>query len=607
MKIIKLVWWLGLASGVLLQPAHAQDGSEIYTTRCAACHEMPVAEAERPPPTRGVLADIPPNTIYNALSQGVMRMQATGLSNAEMRSVSEFLTGAPVVELALEITTNLCPANPPMRNPALSPAWNGWGPDHRNNRFARDGGVNAANLSRLRLKWVYGLPGEDQPRAQPAVADGRLFVGNKAGALYSLDAKTGCTYWTYLPRNGIRSAISVGPVVLADGSDGFAVYFVDLRANVYAVNAQTGEELWTARVETHPGVRGTGSVTFFDGYLYVPAAGVVEETSSSGADYGCCTFRGSISKVNANTGEVVWKTYVMDEPQPRGFSSDGIQLYGPSGAGIWSAPTIDPDRGLLYTATGNAYGDPAPETSDAVLAMDLNSGAIVWVNQVTPGDAFIGGCDNVISANCPEVLGPDFDFSASPILTATASGRELLVLPQKSGMVYALDPNDGGRLVWEYRVNEGSRSGGFWGMSVADGMAYVGASGYSNPDSGGIHGIDLETGTGVWVAGPQDLLCQPGFGCRATQSAAVTAVPGAVFSGAADGGMRAYSAVDGDVLWTFDTNPAFATINGVEAAGGSFDGSGPVVVDGMVYFMSGNCCIVGRPGNALFAFEIAPE
>ena len=172
MKIIKLVWWLGLASGVLLQPAHAQDGSEIYTTRCAACHEMPVAEAERPPPTRGVLADIPPNTIYNALSQGVMRMQATGLSNAEMRSVSEFLTGAPVVELALEITTNLCPANPPMRNPALSPAWNGWGPDHRNNRFARDGGVNAANLSRLRLKWVYGLPGEDQPRAQPAIRAG---------------------------------------------------------------------------------------------------------------------------------------------------------------------------------------------------------------------------------------------------------------------------------------------------------------------------------------------------------------------------------------------------------------------------------------------------
>ncbi len=607
MKNSKLVLCLGLAAGFLLQPVQAQDGSEIYATRCAACHENPVTGAGRPPPARATLASVAPNTIYDALSQGVMRMQATGLSNAQMRSVAEFLTGKPVEQLALEMTTNLCPANPPIRNPALSPAWNGWGPDHRNNRFAPDAGVNAGNVGRLRLKWVFGLPGEDQPRAQPAVADGRLFVGNKAGALYSLDAKTGCTYWTYLPRNGIRSALSIGPVVLADGSDGYAVYFVDLRANVYAVNAQTGEELWTTRVEEHPGVRGTGSVTFFDGHLYVPAAGVVEETSSSGAEYGCCTFRGSITKVNANTGAVVWKTYTMAEPQPRGLSEEGVQLYGPSGAGIWSAPTIDPDRGLLYTATGNAYGDPAPETSDAVLALDLRSGAIVWVNQVTPGDAFIGGCDNVDKANCPEVLGPDFDFSASPILTATASGKELLVIPQKSGMVYALDPNDQGRRVWEYRVNNGSRSGGFWGMSVADGLAYAGAGGYSDPESGGIHGIDLETGRGVWVAGPQDLLCQPGFGCRATQSAAVTAIPGAVFSGAADGGMRAYSAADGKVLWTFDSNPAFETINGVEAAGGSFDASGPVVVDGMVYMLSGNCCIVGRPGNALFAFEIAPE
>jgi polyvinyl alcohol dehydrogenase (cytochrome) len=207
----------------------------------------------------------------------------------------------------------------------------------------------------------------------------------------------------------------------------------------------------------------------------------------------------------------------------------------------------------------------------------------------------------------PAELGPDFDFSASPILTATASGKQLLIIPQKSGMAYALDPNDQGRMVWEYRVNAGSRSGGFWGMSVADGLAYVAAGGYSNPDSGGIHALDLETGKGVWVAGPQDLLCQPGFGCRATQSAAVTAVPGAVFSGAADGGMRAYSAKDGKVLWVFDANPQFTTINGVDAAGGSFDGSGPVVVDGMVYLLSGNCCIVGRPGNALFAFEVVAE
>ncbi|MEY4641491.1 MAG: hypothetical protein RLZZ227_1485 [Pseudomonadota bacterium] len=607
MRINKMLWRLALVASLATQAAQAQEGAEIYATRCAACHEMPLTDAAHPPPARTELATVAPNTLYNALSQGIMRMQASGLSEAQMRSVAEYLTGAPVAQVPLEITTNLCASNPPMRDPALSPQWNGWGMDLRNSRAALDAGINAGNVSRLRLKWVYGLPGEDQPRAQPAVADGRLFVGNKAGALYSLDAMSGCTYWTYLPRNGIRSALSVGPVTLADGSNGYAVYFIDLRANVYAVNAQTGEELWSTRVETHPGVRGTGSVTLFDGHLYVPAAGVVEETSSSGSDYGCCTFRGSITKVDANTGEVVWKTYTMDEPQPRGFSAEGVQLYGPSGAGIWSAPTIDAARGLLYTATGNAYGDPAPETSDAVLALDLASGAIVWVNQLTPGDAFIGGCDNVDSPNCPEELGPDFDFSASPLLTATADGNELLVIPQKSGMAYALDPDKAGALVWEYRINEGSRSGGFWGMSVADGTAYAAAAGYSNPQSGGIHAIDVASGQRVWYTGPQDLLCQTGPGCRATQSAAVTAIPGAVFSGAADGGLRVYSAADGDVLWTFDSNPQFDTINGVEAAGGSFDGPGPVIVDGMVYVLSGNCCIVGRPGNALFAFELAPE
>lgn len=600
----------GCLAGLLLtvgQGVLAQDGSELYAARCAACHEQVAVDAERPPPRRDELAAMSPNSIYRAIMEGAMRLQGAGLSNEQMRSVAEYLTGEPVSEPGLVITGNICPDNPPMRNPALSPQWNGWGSDHRNARAALDAGITAENIGRLRLSWVYGLPGEDQPRAQPAVADGRLFVGNKAGALYAINAKTGCTYWTFQPSSGIRSAISVGPVNLPDGSDGYGVFFIDLRGRAWAVNAQNGEALWSTVIETHPGVRGTGSVTLYDGYLYVPASGVLEETGSSGADYGCCTFRGSVSKVDANTGEVLWKTYMMDEPQPRGLSAAGVQLYGPAGVGIWSAPTIDPDRGLLYVGTGNAYGEPAPDTSDAIVALSITDGEIIWANQLTPGDAFIGGCSTPGNPNCPETVGPDYDFSASPILTATASGRELLVVPQKSGMAYALDPNNQGELVWEYRVSEGSASGGFWGMSVADGIAYVAVSGYSNEGSGGIHGIDLETGQRAWFTGPQDLLCEAGFGCRATQSAAVTAIPGAVFSGAADGGMRVYSARDGKVLWTFDSNPEFESINGVAAKGGSFDGSGPVIVDGMVYFMSGNCCIVGRPGNALFAFELVPE
>jgi len=607
--------YLHLVSGLLVSlvvfpsPVLAQENSDLYTERCAACHEAPANEVVRAP-ARAELADQTPEAIYRALTQGVMRIQASGLSNSQVQVIAEYITGRPMSDLNLEMTSNQCSDNPPMGNPLLSPSWNGWGKDHRNARAALDAGVTAENINRLQLKWVFGLPGEDQPRAQPAVVSGRLYVGNKAGAIYSLDASSGCSYWTYLPRTGVRSALSVGPVNLPGGGDGYAVYFQDLRGSVYAINAQNGEELWVTRVEDHPGVRGTGSVSLFEGYLYVPSAGVVEETNSTGPQYPCCTFRGSITKVNANTGEIVWKTYTMDEAQPRGLSTEGVQLYGPAGAGIWNAPTIDPDRGLLYTATGNAYGEPAPITSDAVIAMDLESGEIVWVNQTTANDAFIGGCNRFEpgeNPNCPEEVGPDVDFNASPILTSTSTGRELLVIPQKSGWAHAMDPNNEGAIVWQYYIAPGSASGGWWGMSVADGMAYVGVGGYGNPESGGIHGIDLDSGQGVWVSPPQDLLCAAGRGCRATQSAAVTAIPGAVFSGSADGGMRVYSAEDGDVLWTFDTNPQFETINGVPAQGGSFDATGPVVVDGMVYFLSGNCCIVGRPGNALFAFEIAPE
>ncbi|MDC0598897.1 PQQ-binding-like beta-propeller repeat protein [Gammaproteobacteria bacterium] len=583
----------------------AQDSSALFDARCAVCHLNP--EEGTHTPNREDMALFTPNSVYAALTDGVMQIQASGLSDDEMRSLAQFITGSSVNDIPLRVTANMCASNPQMGNSALSESWNGWGPDIKNSRFqpASKGGVTAADLPNLRLKWAYGLPGESQPRGQPTVVDGRLFVGNRAGALYSLDAETGCTYWTFLPRSGIRSALSVGAVELPDGSQGYAVYFIDIQANAYAVNAQTGEQLWVTEIDDHAAVRGTGSVTLYDGRLYVPITGVSEENAASNPDYPCCTFRGSISSLDANTGEVLWKTYTVPEPQPRGLSSTGVQLYGPAGVGVWSAPTIDADRGLLYAATGNAYAEPAPETTDAIIALSLETGELQWVNQLTPGDAWIGGCNSAEqNPNCPEEIGPDYDFSASPILTSTPSGRELLVVPQKSGMAYALDPNNQGALVWEYRAGNGSPVGGVWGMSVGDGLAYVAVGGYFQESSGGVHGIDIETGERVWFTPPQDLLCAAGPGCSTTQSAAVTAIPGAVFSGSADGGMRAYSSETGEVLWVFDANRDFETVNEVLANGASFDGSGPIVVGGMVYFLSGNAGFVGRPGNVLLAFSI---
>lgn len=598
-RALPLLVMLGLAA-----PLQAQDGEALFTANCAACHLDPDPEVNAHTPAREDMARFTPNSVYSALTDGLMRLQGAALSDADKRAVVQYLTGAEVTDLQLAMTTNQCSSNPPLQAVGGADDWNGWGPDARNTRFAGAGGLSAADLPQLRLRWAFGLPGESQPRAQPAIVGGRVYVGNRAGALYALDADTGCSYWSFLPRSGIRSALTVGPFTQADGTPGQAVYFVDMLANAYAVDAHSGNLLWVRNVDSHPAVRGTGAVTLHEGRLYVPVTGVNEENTAANPDYGCCTFRGSLTSLDANTGETVWKHYTVPEPQLRGQSTNGVPLYGPAGVGIWSAPTIDAARGLVYVATGNAYAEPAPPTANAVLAIAIDSGELVWSSQLTPDDAWIGGCPpDSGNPNCPENIGPDFDFSAPPVLVQTTAGKDVLVIPQKSGLVYALDPAQQGKVLWQYRAGPGSAIGGVWGAAVADGRAYVAVGGFQFEERGGMHAIDVATGERLWFTPPEALLCAPGPGCSASQSAAVTAVPGAVFSGSADGGMRAYDAGSGEVLWRFDANQEFSTVNGVAANGASFDGAGPAVADGKLFMLSGSGGFVGRPGNVLLVFD----
>jgi polyvinyl alcohol dehydrogenase (cytochrome) len=284
---------------------------------------------------------------------------------------------------------------------------------------------------------------------------------------------------------------------------------------------------------------------------------------------------------------------------------------------------VDGERGLIYAASGNAYADPVTDTSDAVIAFSLATGAIEWTRQITPGDVWILGCGEPPAGvpsgppvttpsggrnpNCPEELGPDFDFSASPALITTADGRDLLVITQKSGVGYALDPDRDGAIVWEYRWGRGSPVGGVWGATTDGEQAYFAVADQFTPAPGGLHGVDLLRGRLAWYAPPETPpLCGTVRGCGPAQSAALTLMPGVVFSGSADGGIRAYSTADGTLLWRFDTNRAFATVNGVAATGGSIDGPGPVIAGGRVYVTAGNGGFVGTPGNVLLAFEVPP-
>ena len=586
---------VGAAPGAAQTP----DGEALFETHCTACHLATVIPRALAIDNMRALA---PEAIVGALTDGAMRQQGEELGLPERQAIAEFITGRPVSAASgSSAGDGACTPSAAADWPGLNggPRWNGWGAGVTNTRFqpAAHARLPAADVPRLRLEWTFGYPNSATAQSQPTVVGGRLFVASERGVVYALDARTGCTHWSFEAQSGVRSAMTVGR--LADGRH--AVFFGDFNANVYALDAATGGEIWRRDVEKHVAARITGAPVLHDGRLYVPVSSL-EELLAADPEYPCCTFRGSLAALDAATGEVVWQAFTIPEaPQPRGRNPDGYFLMGPAGAAVWSAPTIDTDRGLVYAGTGNAYAEPAAPTSDAIVAFDLDTGALRWTQQLTPGDAFILGCGRG-NANCPDDDGPDFDFGASPVLITMTDGHDLLVIGQKSGVAYGLDPDRDGAVVWQYRVGAGSELGGIeWGFAVDAEKAYFANSDYLTPEPGGLASVRLRTGELVWFAEPHEPVCEM---CNPALLAAVTAIPGVVFSGAYDGLLRAYDAANGTVLWEYDTNGDYETVNGVAGGGGSINGPGPVVVDGMVYVNSGYAAFGGRPGNVLLAFGV---
>jgi polyvinyl alcohol dehydrogenase (cytochrome) len=552
------------------------------------------------------MAQLAPESILISLTSGQMFRQGSALSDAERRAVAAFLAGRPVGTPAPPSNVGRCTASAPAITSAdLTNGWNGWGSGSSNTRFqpAERSGLSGPMIPRLKLKWAFGFPGVSSARSQPAIAGSRMFVGSESGDLFALDAKTGCMHWTFHTRAGIRTAPSVGPYKRANGSNGFAVFVADGSAYAYAIDTESGQEIWSRRMDDHIYAKSTGSLTYYDGRVYVPVAGVGEEGQGGSSKYECCTFRGSLSALDANTGAVIWKSYTVGEPKPRGKNKDGVQLWGPAGVGIWAAPTVDPQRRRLYVATGNAYADPNPRTSDAVVAFDMATGQILWTYQPTQ-DVWVGGCkQGAENPNCPSQMGPDHDFSMSPVLAKRSNGSDILIVQQKSGMAYAIDPDKEGALVWQYRTSDGSGLGGQWGAATDGRQVYFSVNG-PGKGPGGMRAVNLDTGAAMWSKDAEARLCGTERGCSAAQGAAVTAIPGIVFSVSMDGGIRAHAADDGTTVWQFDTNQSFQTVNGVAAKGGAIDGPGVVVSGGMVYVNSGYVSLIGRPGNVLLAFGV---
>jgi polyvinyl alcohol dehydrogenase (cytochrome) len=607
------------------------NGAPQFGAYCRTCHGNPQVDRA---PDPSILKQMAPERIYEAITTGAMKEQAKDLSDADKRGIAEYLSGRKLGigdSGSAKLMPNHCAARSGIHDLNSTPSWNGWSPDLSNTRFqpAKAAGLSSGAVSRLKLKWAFGVPGASSVYGQPTIVDGRVFFSSDSGYIYSLDAETGCVHWSFLAQAGVRSAITIGPI--KTGNAKYAAYFGDVHGTVYAVGASDGVLLWKVSVDNHPLARITAATKYYDGRLYVPVAALEEVEShdwrdsegskknlAGGPNYPCCTSRGMVVALNADTGKQIWKAYAIQEaPKLRQKSPTSASFWGPSGGSIWNSPTIDPKRRLVLVGTGNGFTLPDVKTTDAILALDIDTGKLRWSVQDTPRDVWHGGClsssadrplvdppppnpGQKITDSCPDEAHPDFDYSASPIMAKMPDGRNILVTGQKSGVVYAHDLDTRGTVIWQNDIGRKMMGGG--GEIVFGGAADQ-RNAYFALHSGGVVAVQLVDGVEKWFTAmkpnPDDDVTRNHPG----NTAAVTAIPGVIFSAGLDGMLRALSASDGKVIWEFNTAREFQTVNEVKAKGGSMGAPGATIANGMVFVTSGYVGFQGGiPGNVLLAF-----
>jgi polyvinyl alcohol dehydrogenase (cytochrome) len=592
------------------------SGETIFRARCASCHTDP--DNRRAPELRA-LARLNTAHIAFALTNGTMKVHAEGLGIGQIIDVAGFISD---IKTPHQPDQDKFCADQDINTTAVVGRW---GINAENTATLADGAsaINSENVARLELAWAFGLPDTSDARSQPVITQDTLFIAVTSGHLFALDRASGCIKWHTTLAAPPRTALTLGTTLGAMEEHGRSVlFFGDTEAHIVAVDALSGELVWRADAAISEHSFLTGAPVQHEQRLIVPVS-LSEVILALDPNHECCKSHGAVLAMDVNTGERLWVRELTDPAQPQGLTEVGTQRYGPSGVPVWSTPTVDTKRRLIYVGTGQNASLPATDYSDAVIALDLATGEVAWHFQAIAGDAYNGACDQRPKGpNCPKWQGPDHDIGASVILARNSSGQDILLAGQKSGDVYALDPDEGGRLIWQQRPGAGSFLGGVhWGMAYADGKVFAPISDPAFPMPGyypkpGLYALDVDDGTEVWSA-PVERGCEtnvfdyfsreslyPDCSFYYGLSAAPVVVNDLVFSASLDGRIRAFSVADGQQAWGYDTLRGFDTVNGVEAHGGSIDVAGVQAADRMIYVQSGYSMFGQLPGNVLLAFSI---
>ncbi|MDW3648943.1 MAG: PQQ-binding-like beta-propeller repeat protein [Bacteroidia bacterium] len=580
---------------------------ELFETRCGICHNGASPEA----PRVSSLKLLPEAQILAALKTGVMKNQAAMLSDKQHKELAAYISEVDAHSESNTIVKGLCSEEMDLTASSSSAQINNWGMGLESHRYqdAENLAIKASNVAKLELDWAFAFPNASRARVQPTISGNTLFTASQQGTIYALNRKTGCIQWTFQADAEVRSALVIGRDSIGQAN---RLYFGDFNAQLYALDLQKRKLLWKKKADDHPVATITGSLNLYNDKLYVPISST-EVVSAAIESYVCCSFRGAVASFDTKDGSLLWKTQTIAEsPKEVGKTAKGIAIMAPSGAPVWTSVTIDTQRNCLYVGTGENYTRPASQTSDAILAFSLTDGELLWSQQTISKDAWNGACVTLDRrANCPEDNGPDADFGATPILVKREAG-DLILAGQKSGWVYALDPDNKGAIVWKQLVGRGGMMGGIhWGMATNGEELYVpindgGVYGLNTDKekSPGMHALNIADGKILWSTLEEDRCKTTLRGCGPGISAAITLTPEVVFGGALDGVLKAYATDNGRELWSFDTKQDYEAVNGVKAFGGAIDSDGPVIVEDQVFITSGYAKFSEIEGNVLLCFSL---